>query len=302
MAVFRSWVVSAVQQGITIRREGPNGLRKLNTPFAGFSFSDEIHAVFLVALLISGRFDFKFNATHARPVSGVDSHTIMRCLLIEDEKKVADFVSRGMRAERFAVDVAHEGDAGWDFASRFEYDIIILDLMLPGLSGTELLDRLRKQNARTPVLILTARDTTADKVRHFDAGADDYLTKPFAFAELLVRVKALLRRGPINQSSVLRVADLELDRLSQQVRRAGKRIDLTSKEYALLEYLLSNAGRVLSRTMIVEHVWDQSFHGLTNIVDVYVRHLRGKVDDAHGKKLIRTVRGAGYCLSDESEP
>jgi DNA-binding response OmpR family regulator len=225
----------------------------------------------------------------------------MRCLLIEDEKKVADFVSRGLRAERFALDVAHDGNAGWDFAIKFEYDIIILDLMLPGLSGTDLLERLRKHNLRTPVLILTARDATADKVRHFNAGADDYLTKPFAFAELLVRVKALLRRGPINQSSVLRIADLELDRLSLQVRRAGQRIDLTSKEYALLEYLLANAGRVFSRTMIIEHVWDQSFHGLTNIVDVYVRHLRTKVDDGHSLKLIRTVRGSGYCLSDEAQ-
>ena len=229
------------------------------------------------------------------------SHITMRCLLVEDEKKVADFVSRGLRAERFAIDVAHDGGAGWEFASRFEYDVIVLDLMLPGLSGTELLARVRKKDVRTPVLVLTARDATADKVRHFEAGADDYLTKPFAFAELLVRVKALLRRGPINQSSVFRVDDLELDRLSQQVKRAGKRIDLTSKEYALLEYLLANAGRVLSRTMIIEHVWDQSFQGLTNIVDVYVRHLRSKVDDPHPKKLIRTVRGTGYCLSDGTE-
>ena len=225
----------------------------------------------------------------------------MRCLLVEDEKKVADFVARGLRAERFAIDVAYDGQAGWDFISRCDYDLIILDLMLPGLSGSELLERIRRKTHRTPVLILTARDATADKVRHFDAGADDYLTKPFAFAELLVRAKALLRRGPINQASVLRAADLELDRLSQQVKRAGKRIAVTSKEYALLEYLLANAGRVLSRTMIIEHVWDQSFQGLTNIVDVYVRHLRAKVDDSHPKKLIRTIRGAGYCLSDESE-
>ena len=203
----------------------------------------------------------------------------MRCLLVEDEKKVADFVARGLRAERFAVDVANDGDAGWDFASRFEYDVIILDLMLPGLSGTELLERIRRKSESTPVLVLTARDGTSEKVRHFEAGADDYLTKPFAFAELLVRARALLRRGPVNRSSVLRIADLELDRLSQQVKRTGKKITLTSKEYALLEYLLSNAGRVLSRTMIIEHVWDQSFQGLTNIVDVYVRHLRTKVDD-----------------------
>lgn len=225
----------------------------------------------------------------------------MRCLLVEDEKKVADFVARGLRAEHFATDVAHDGLSGWDLAARFEYDVIILDLMLPGLSGTELLERIRRRSASTPVLILTARDATQEKVRHFEAGADDYLTKPFVFAELLVRVKALLRRGPINQSSVLRAGDLELDRLSQQVKRAGKRIHLTSKEYALLEYFMSNAGRVLSRTMIIEQVWDQSFQGLTNIVDVYIRHLRAKVDDGHAQKLIHTVRGAGYSLSDQPE-
>ena len=223
----------------------------------------------------------------------------MRCLLVEDEKKVADFVTRGLRAEGFAVDVAHDGESGWGLASQFDYDLMILDLMLPALSGTELLIRIRKKNDSVPVLILTARDATAEKVKHFEAGADDYLTKPFAFAELLARSKALLRRGPINRASTLRVDDLELDRLSKQVRRGGKRIALTSKEYALLEYLLANAGRVLTRTMIIEHVWDQSFQGLTNIVDVYVRHLRTKVDDPYPRKLIRTVRGAGYCLSDE---
>jgi two-component system copper resistance phosphate regulon response regulator CusR len=225
----------------------------------------------------------------------------MRCLLVEDEKKVAEFVARGLRAEHFAIDVANDGEAGWDFASKHDYDLVILDLMLPGLSGTELLERIRKKSSDTPILILTARDATADKVRHFEAGADDYLTKPFAFAELLVRAKSLLRRGPINRSSVLRLGDLELDRLSKQVRRAGKKINLTSKEYGLLEYLLENPGRVLSRTMIIEHVWDQSFQGLTNIVDVYVRHLRTKVDDAHPIKLIRTIRGSGYRLSDETD-
>ena len=214
---------------------------------------------------------------------------------------MADFVARGLRAERFAIDVANDGAIGWELASKYDYDLIILDLMLPRLSGTELLERIRKKTTGTPVLVLTARDATADKVRHFEAGADDYLTKPFAFAELLVRAKALLRRGPITRSSVLREADLELDRLSQQVRRAGKRIPLTSKEYALLEYLLANSGRVLSRTMIIEHVWDQSFHGLTNIVDVYVRHLRNKVDDPYSKKLIHTVRGSGYCLSADED-
>jgi two-component system copper resistance phosphate regulon response regulator CusR len=225
----------------------------------------------------------------------------MRCLLVEDERKVADFVARGLRAERFAMDVAYDGNAGWGFASTFDYDLVILDLMLPGLSGTELLRRIRKKSAGTPVLILTARDATRDKVEHFEAGADDYLTKPFAFAELLVRAKALLRRGSINQSAILRAGDLELNRLSQQVRRAGKRISLTLKEYSLLEYLLANQGRVLSRTMIIEHVWDQSFHGLTNIVDVYVRHLRSKIETEGSRKLIRTIRGAGYCLSVDDD-
>jgi DNA-binding response OmpR family regulator len=223
----------------------------------------------------------------------------MRLLLIEDEKKVADFVARGLRAERFAVDVAHEGDTGWQMASSLDYDLIILDLMLPGLPGTELLRRLRRRGSTAAVLVLTARDATRDKVENFEAGADDYLTKPFAFAELLVRVKALLRRPPPNHTHVLRVADLEIDRLSQRVRRAGKRIELTAKDYALLEYLATHADRVLSRTMIVEHVWDESFEGLTNIVDVYVRHLREKVDEPYEKKLIRTIRGVGYCLTDE---
>ena len=164
-----------------------------------------------------------------------------------------------------------------------------------------MLRRIRKQNANVPVLVLTARDSVADKVGNFEAGTDDYLTKPFAFAELLVRVKALLRRGPVSRSSVVRVEDLELDRLSQQVKRSGRRIDLTSKEYSLLEYLASNAGRVLSRTMIVEHVWDQSFNGATNIVDVYVRHLRVKVDDPFAHKLIQTVRGVGYTVTERAE-
>jgi len=222
----------------------------------------------------------------------------MRLLLIEDERKVADFVARGLRAERFAVDVAYDGPSGWELASQVDYDLIILDLMLPGLRGTDLLRRLRRKGGNAAVLVLTARDGTQDKVENFEAGADDYLTKPFAFAELLVRVKALLRRPPANRNHVLRVADLEVDRLTQQVRRDGKRIELTSKEYALLEYLASHAGRVLSRTMIIEHVWDQSFEGLTNIVDVYVRHLRAKVDDPFPSKLIHTVRGAGYSVGE----
>jgi len=223
----------------------------------------------------------------------------VRLLLVEDEAKVSRFVRRGLEAERYAVDVASDGKHAVELATAYNYDLIILDLMLPGQSGTDVLRKIRAQNERIPVLILTARDALSDKVEHFEIGADDYLTKPFAFAELLVRIKALLRRGAVNRSNVLKVADLELDRLTQHVRRAGQRIELTAKEYALLEYLMSNAGRVLSRTMIIEHVWDQSFDGATNIVDVYVRHLRNKVDDPHERKLIRTVRGVGYAISDE---
>ena len=220
----------------------------------------------------------------------------MRILLVEDEPKVAGFVQRGLVAERYAVDIAVDGREGLELAEAFPYDLIVLDLMLPGIDGREVLQRIRRQNTWVPVLVLTARDAIEDKVRLFDAGADDYLTKPFAFAELLVRTKALLRRGPVNRSSTLTIADLELDRLTQQVKRAGKRIELTAKEYSLLEYMMLNPGRVLSRNMIIEHVWDQSFDGITNIVDVYVRHLRSKVDDGHEFKMIRTVRGAGYII------
>jgi two-component system copper resistance phosphate regulon response regulator CusR len=214
---------------------------------------------------------------------------------------VAGFVKRGLVAERYAVDVATDGKQGLEFALSFQYDLIILDLMLPGFDGNTVLKRVRAVNTKVPVLILTARDAVQDKVINFEAGADDYLTKPFAFAELQVRVKALLRRGPVNRASTVRLRDLELDRLSQQVKRAGKRIELTSKEYSLLEYLMSNAGRVLSRNMIIEHVWDESFDGLTNVVDVYIRHLRKKIDDSQDCKLIHTVRGVGYAVRDESE-
>lgn len=225
----------------------------------------------------------------------------MRILVVEDERKVAEMVARGLKAERYAVDVAADGDTGWAMVNTYRYDLILLDLLLPGMGGLKLLKRIRCHDPAIPVLILTAMDATSSKVENFEAGADDYLTKPFAFAELQVRVKALLRRGPVAQNSTIRVEDLEIDRMSQQVRRAGKRIDLTPKEYALLEYLATQPGRIFSRTMIVEHVWDQGFEGLTNIVDVYVRHLRSKMDDPYPTKLIHTVRGVGYSLEAGSE-
>ncbi|HUL75700.1 MAG TPA: response regulator transcription factor [Vicinamibacteria bacterium] len=226
----------------------------------------------------------------------------MRVLLVEDEEKVAALVARALEAERLAVDTARDGREGLDLATSNPYDLLIVDLMLPGLDGTELIRRLRRTNTEVPVLVLTARDGVADKITNFEVGADDYLTKPFAFAELVVRVKALLRRGPVTRANVLRVADLELDRVAHAVRRAGVPVKLTAKEYALLEYLALHVGRVLSRTMIVEHVWDQSFEGLTNIVDVYVRQLRAKIDEPHRTKLIHTVRGVGYSLSNEDHP
>ena len=222
----------------------------------------------------------------------------MRILLIEDDEKVARAVSRGLEAERFAVDRVGDGLDGLHASREVPYDLVILDLMLPGLNGTELLVRLRQTNTEVPVLVLTARDAVSDKIANFEAGADDYLTKPFAFAELAVRVKALLRRGTTKRDNVIRVADLEIDRVRHQVWREGHGIKLTSKEYSLVEYLALNAGRVVSRSMIVEHVWDQSFEGLTNIVDVYVRQLRAKLDEPYKAQLIHTARGAGYYLSE----
>jgi two-component system copper resistance phosphate regulon response regulator CusR len=220
----------------------------------------------------------------------------MRLLLIEDEPKVVEFVVRGLRAEGWAVDFALDGTEGLARATEVPYDVIVLDLMLPGLTGTEVLRLLRARGVEVAVLILTARDATGDKVDHFEAGADDYLTKPFAFEELLVRIKALIRRPKTVSPQILKVDDLEIDRLAQRVRRGGRSISLTGKEYSLLVYLASNPGRILTRTMIMDHVWDESFQGLTNIVDVYVRHLRSKLDDGQQVKLIQTVRGMGYCL------
>ncbi|MBS0422117.1 MAG: response regulator transcription factor [Proteobacteria bacterium] len=222
----------------------------------------------------------------------------MRILLVEDEKKLCNLIARALEAERYAVAVALDGNTAWEMAQAHDYDLIILDLMLPQLSGTEVLRRVRHRNREVPILILSARDLPEAKLEHFEAGADDYVTKPFVLAELVMRVKALLRRGSLSRAAILRVGDLEVDRLLHQVKRDGHKIELTPKEYSLLEYLATNPGRVLSRTTIIEHVWDRSFEGLNNIVDVYVRHLRRKVDDPFPTKLIRMVRGVGYGLTE----
>ncbi len=226
----------------------------------------------------------------------------MRILVIEDEHKVARFIKKGLEAECYAVDIATDGQRGLELALAYDYDLLILDVMLPGVSGSDILTTVRQEKPHLPILILTARDALQEKIMHFERGCDDYLTKPFAFAELVMRVKALLRRGAVDRRDQLRVADLVLDRTGRQVTRAGKPIELTVKEFALLEYLMAHAGQVCSRAMIIEHVWDRSFTGFTNIVDVYIRYLRNKIDRPFASKLIHTVRGVGYVLREESGP
>jgi heavy metal response regulator len=223
----------------------------------------------------------------------------MRILVVEDEEKVASFIRKGLVEEHYAADVAPDGEEGLAMAQINPYDLIILDLMLPKLDGFRVLQRMRADGVETPVLVLTARDGVSDRVRGLDLGADDYLTKPFAFAELLARVRALLRRGKPQRTPTLKMADLVLDPASRRVTRSGKAIDLTAKEYALLEYLLRHQGQVLTRTMISEHVWDQSFDSYTNVIDVYVNYLRKKIDQGFEPKLIHTIRGVGYVLREE---
>lgn len=223
----------------------------------------------------------------------------MRVLLVEDEKKVADFIQRGLEQEHYAVDVAYDGEDGAYQAEAYDYDLVILDLMLPKLSGLEVLRRLRTQKPSLPVLVLTAKGTVADRVAGLNRGADDYLVKPFAFAELSARVRVLLRRG-VREAAELQVADLKLDAVTRQVTRSGRRVDLSPKEFALLEYLLRNARRPVTRTMIIEHVWDIHFDSVTNVVDVYINYLRNKIDKGFSPRLIHTLRGVGYILTDEA--
>jgi heavy metal response regulator len=223
----------------------------------------------------------------------------MRILVVEDEKKVARFIQQGLEEEHHTVDVAHDGEAGLAMAEAERYDVIILDVMLPGKSGIDVTRELRAHKRATPILMLTAKTATEDKVAGLDSGADDYLTKPFAFAELLARVRSLLRRGTQEKSIVLSLADLELDTVTHKAQRGTHAIDLTTKEYALLEYFLRNKERVLSRTIIAEHIWNYHFDTGTNLIDVYINHLRNKVDTGFDRKLIHTVRGVGYVLKEE---
>jgi heavy metal response regulator len=223
----------------------------------------------------------------------------MRLLVVEDEKKVASFIKQGLAEEGYAVDVALDGQEGLEMARDPVHDLIILDISLPKMDGLQVLKKLRQQKVNTPVLLLTVRATIEDKVLGLDAGADDYLTKPFAFQELVARVRALLRRRTETEPALLQVADLTLDPARRIVSRAGEKIDLTSKEFALLEYFMRNPGRVLPRTMIIEHVWNYDFDTMTNIIDVYVNYLRKKIDSGREPKLIHTVRGVGYVLKAE---
>ena len=224
---------------------------------------------------------------------------VMRILVVEDEKKVSRFLQQGLEEEHYSVDVAHDGQQGEILASTANYDLIILDVLLPKKDGLAVLAELRHKRINTPVLLLTAKAATEDKVAGLDTGADDYLTKPFSFSELLARVRSLLRRSASEKSTLLNVADLQLDTVTHKARRAEKLIELTAREYALLEYFMRNVARVLTRTIISEHIWNYNFDTGTNVVDVYINHLRSKIDDGFEKKLLHTVRGVGYVLKEE---
>ena len=222
----------------------------------------------------------------------------MRALVVEDESKMAALLRRGLQEEGFAVDIAANGEDGSWLGTENDYDVILLDVMLPDVDGFEVCRRLRAADRRAPILMLTARDGVQDRVAGLDAGADDYLTKPFSFDELLARVRALLRRGPSERPPVLTVGDLVLDPATRRVSRGGKEIDLTPKEFGLLDLFLRHPGEALSRTRILEHVWDFAYDGDSNVVDVYVRYLREKVDRPFGRRSIETVRGVGYRLRE----
>lgn len=221
----------------------------------------------------------------------------MHILVIEDERKISDFIKRGLKEEGYIVSVSNDGKEGLSLLKNQTFDLLVLDIMLPGMDGLSICNDLRQNNILIPILMLTAKNTTKDKVLGLDSGADDYLTKPFAFEEFLARVRALLRKkNNLTESSKLKIGDLEIDFLSHKVVRAGNEIILTSKEYALLEYLVRNSETIVTRTMITENVWETDFDSFTNVVDVYINYLRNKIDKGHEKKLIKTIRGRGYKI------
>jgi len=225
----------------------------------------------------------------------------MRILVVEDEKRIADFLCRGLQGAGYAVDAAPTGADALENIHATDYDLVVLDLMLPDMDGLQILEKIRNRKVGPPVLILSARGGLDDRVKGLELGADDYLVKPFAFVELLARVRALLRRGQPSPER-LQVEDLSLDCVRRKVARGSETIELAPKEFGILEYMMRNRGRPLSRTMIVEHVWDMDYDGLTNIVDVYIRHLRSKIDDRFQQKLIQTVRGIGYMIEAPDKP
>jgi two-component system, OmpR family, copper resistance phosphate regulon response regulator CusR len=225
----------------------------------------------------------------------------MRILIVEDEPKTAAYVKKGLNEHAFIVDVANNGIEGLHLATTADYDLVLLDVMLPGADGWTVIDGIRACK-QTPVVFVSARDEVRDRVRGLELGADDYLVKPFAFSELLARIRTILRRGPIMVDPLVRVADLEVDLVRRRVVRADRRIELTAKEYALLDYFVRHAGEVVSRTLIAEHVWDMNFDSDTNVVDVAVRRLRAKVDDPFPDKLIHTIRGVGYQFESRAQP
>lgn len=222
----------------------------------------------------------------------------MRILVIEDEKKIASFIQRGLKEEHYAVDVAYDGEQGLYLAEINPYNLIVLDIMLPGKDGIFICRELRKKAVKTPILMLTARDAVEDKISGLDSGADDYMTKPFSFDEFLARIRSLLRRSDDRVSNILLVADLELNQLTRKARRCGQDIVLSGKEYALLEFLMVHKNEVVTRTMIAEHVWNEAFDSFTNVIDVTIKHLRDKIDVEDVVPLIHTIRGSGYMICE----
>lgn len=223
----------------------------------------------------------------------------MRITLIEDEKQLANIVKKGLEEEGYSVDVAHDGEEGLYMVENYPSDVVILDVMLPLLDGFSILSSMRKKGIKTPVLLLTARDTITDKIKGLDSGADDYLTKPFEFGELLARIRALIRRKADIQDTIIRIGDLEINTANREIKRGGKTIQLSAKEYAMLQYMAYNKDKIVSRTDLIEHIYDENFDTNSNVLDVYVNFLRNKIDKGFKKKLIHTVRGAGYILKEK---